>query len=166
MYGELIFLISFESSHKFFQRKACPILFYIHGGSFYYDSAVMFNDTEIIRKYASDELVFIIPAYRPGIFGFLDLGEPLEGAPYNVGIYDMILALRWAQKEASKFGGDATKITLMGNSGGGAAVEYLQACPALESNVFDKVIISSGLATLKPHASFKMTQLTSEVVGV
>lgn len=45
----------------------------------------MFNDTEIINKYASDEMIFIIPAYRMGIFGFMDLGKELEDAPYNVG---------------------------------------------------------------------------------
>jgi carboxylesterase type B len=46
----------------------------------------MFNDTEIIRRYGSDQLVFVIPAYRLGLFGFLDLGHELKDAPYNVGI--------------------------------------------------------------------------------
>jgi carboxylesterase type B len=34
----------------------------------------MFNDTQILEKYASKEIIFVIPAYRLGIFGFLDLG--------------------------------------------------------------------------------------------
>lgn len=47
----------------------------------------MFNDTQIISKYASDKMVFVIPAYRLGIFGFMDLGRELDDAPYNVGMY-------------------------------------------------------------------------------
>jgi carboxylesterase type B len=35
----------------------------------------MFNETEIIQKYASDEIVFVIAAYRIGVFGLLDLGN-------------------------------------------------------------------------------------------
>lgn len=47
----------------------------------------MFNDTEIIKKYASDKMVFVIPAFRLGVFGFLDLGIELDDAPYNVGFH-------------------------------------------------------------------------------
>ncbi|KAI6173894.1 Carboxylic ester hydrolase [Aphelenchoides besseyi] len=107
------------------QSRLCPILFYIHGGDFYYDSAVMFNDTEIINKYASDEIVFVIPAYRMGIFGFLDLGKELDDTVYNIGFHDIILALRWVQKECLNFGGDVNRITIVGNSGGAMAVQYL-----------------------------------------
>lgn len=58
----------------------------IHPGSFTYDSAVMYNVPAIIKKYASKEMVVVIPAYRLGIFGLLDLGRPLETAPYNVAV--------------------------------------------------------------------------------
>lgn len=44
-------------------------------GGYYYDSAVMFNATFIVEKYASDGVVFVVPAYRLGLFGFLDLGD-------------------------------------------------------------------------------------------
>ena len=35
----------------------------------------MFNDTQIIQKYSSDGIIFVIPAYRLGVFGLLDLGN-------------------------------------------------------------------------------------------
>jgi carboxylesterase type B len=52
----------------------CPVLFYIHGGGFTRDSSASFNETQIVRKYASDGVVFVMPAFRLGVFGFLDLG--------------------------------------------------------------------------------------------
>ncbi|KAI6191321.1 Carboxylic ester hydrolase [Aphelenchoides bicaudatus] len=146
-------------------RKACPMLFYLHGGSFYYDSAIMFNDTEIINKYASDKMIFVIPAYRVGLFGFLDVGHELEDAPYNVGIHDMLFALRWLQREGSKFGGNVKKISTMGNSGGATAIQLLVACPALEANIFDSVIISSGMIKFSPHANLVVTNMAAEVLN-
>ena len=64
----------------------CPVLFYIHGGAFTFDSAVMFNDSQIIHKYASDDIVYVIPAYRLGIFGLLDLGGD-DVVPRNLALH-------------------------------------------------------------------------------
>lgn len=67
----------------------CPVLFYIHGGAFIYDSATMFNDSQIAHKYASDGVVFVIPAYRLGVFGFLDLGND-DIVKRNLGIHGIM----------------------------------------------------------------------------
>ncbi|CAD5231297.1 unnamed protein product [Bursaphelenchus okinawaensis] len=67
-------------------NKKCPVVYYIHGGGFFYDSAIMFNETEIMLKFGSQKLVFVVSAFRLGIFGALDLGEELEEAPYNVNL--------------------------------------------------------------------------------
>lgn len=126
----------------------------------------MFNDTEIIQRYASDKMIFIIPAYRMGLFGFLDLGHELENSPYNVGMQDLILALRWVQKEGHRVGGNIKKITAMGNSGGASALEYLIVTPVLERNTFDKVIISSGIPYIIPHANLEVTRMVVERLKV
>ncbi|KAI6205784.1 hypothetical protein M3Y94_00831800 [Aphelenchoides besseyi] len=146
------------------QSRLCPILFYIHGGDFYYDSAVMFNDTEIINKYASDEIIFVIPAYRMGIFGFLDLGKELDSTAYNIGFYDILLALRWVQQEGLNFGGDVNRITIVGNSGGAMAVQYLLVSPAVESGAFQQAVMLSGVAGLRPHANRKLTEIVTSAV--
>jgi para-nitrobenzyl esterase len=81
--------------------KPCPIVFFvrlflskisanafqIHGGAFQGDSAIMFNETQLLNKYASDRFIFVLPSYRLGIFGLLDLGEEIDGSPYNVAVY-------------------------------------------------------------------------------
>jgi carboxylesterase type B len=61
----------------------------VHGGGFAYDSATMFNDSQIVHKYASDGVVFLIPAYRLGVFGFLDLGED-RPVKRNLGMHGAI----------------------------------------------------------------------------
>ncbi|KAI3415638.1 hypothetical protein GPALN_005235 [Globodera pallida] len=128
---------------KCMREKPCPVLFYVHGGGFVYDSATMFNDSQIVRKYASDGVVFLIPAYRLGIFGFLDLGDD-RTVKRNLGMHDIIFALEWAQKEVHAFGGDPERVTVMGNSAGGSAVAYLCTSPALTESHFQQAIISSA----------------------
>lgn len=50
----------------------------------------MFNETQIVEKYASDGLIFLIPAYRLGVFGFLDLGDD-DVVPRNLGLHGRLL---------------------------------------------------------------------------
>ena len=43
----------------------------------------------------------------------------------NAGILDAAFALKWVQKHIVKFGGDATKVTISGESAGAGAVMLL-----------------------------------------
>lgn len=50
----------------------------------------MFNETQIVQKYASKGLIFVIPAYHLGLWGFMDLGTNDVYVPRNNGLYGML----------------------------------------------------------------------------
>uniref|UniRef100_A0A1I7RJC0 Carboxylic ester hydrolase n=1 Tax=Bursaphelenchus xylophilus TaxID=6326 RepID=A0A1I7RJC0_BURXY len=148
------------------RNNPCPVVFYLHGGGFHFDSATMFNDTEIMSKFASERLVFVVPAFRLGLFAVLDLGEELQDAPYNVGLNDIIFALRWVQTEISKFGGDPKKVTVFGNSGGASVVSELLVSPAVSTDLFSRAWVASGLPILEPHLNLNTSDVIATQAGV
>lgn len=59
--------------------------------------------------------------------GFLSFqNDDISG---NMGLLDMVLALEWVQKHIASFCGDPNKVTIFGQSSGGAAVSLLMASP-------------------------------------
>lgn len=69
--------------------------------------------------------IFVAVNYRLGAFGWLS-GPTLQaaGGVSNAGLYDQRLAIEWVAKNIHLFGGDAEKITLLGESAGGAFVFF------------------------------------------
>jgi cholinesterase len=59
-------------------------------------------------------------SYRLNIFGFP--GSP--NTTNNLGLLDQRLAVEWVRDNIAGFGGDPTRITLFGQSAGGASVDY------------------------------------------
>jgi para-nitrobenzyl esterase len=60
----------------------------------------------------------------------------------------MIMSLKWVQKEILAFGGDLGRVTLMGNSAGASAIQFLSVSPAVPRNYYSNIIISSGSPTI------------------
>lgn len=57
--------------------------------------------------------------------------------PGNAALKDMVLALKWVQKNIANFHGDPGNVTIFGESAGGASVGYLMLSPlAKGSNLF------------------------------
>lgn len=63
------------------------------------------------------------------ISGFLSLEDPTLNVPGNNGLKDMVMALKWVQKNISAFGGDPNNVTIFGESAGGAATHLLVLSP-------------------------------------
>nr|XP_037284956.1 acetylcholinesterase-like [Rhipicephalus microplus] len=68
------------------------------------------------------DAVVVVPAYRVGAFGFLNMLVP--DAPGNVGLLDQALAIRWVHRYIHHFGGDSQRITLLGQDAGATSVGY------------------------------------------
>ncbi|TKA50094.1 hypothetical protein B0A49_12120, partial [Cryomyces minteri] len=103
------------TSHQ--RRK--PVLFWIHGGRF---SIPGTHNPFYQGQYLADEedVVVVTINQRVNIFGYS--GAP--GEPQNVGLLDQRLAVEWVRDNIIGFGGDPKRITIFGQSAGGASVDY------------------------------------------
>ena len=66
--------------------------------------------------------------------GFMCL--PTDSAPGNMGLFDQILGLEWVRDNIGYFGGDPNRVTIFGQSAGGASVSHLMLSPAAEVGKF------------------------------
>ncbi len=125
-------------------NEKLPVMVWIYGGAFRVGqtSAPAYDGAHLAHR----GVVLVSIAYRLGAFGFLaepDLSREPGGGSGNYGILDMIQGLKWVKANIGKFGGDATNVTIFGESAGGFAVSMLAACPAAHG-LFQRAISESG----------------------
>lgn len=94
-----------------------PVLFFIHGGVFQEGQCDdQLYCTDLITWIKKGEVIVVRPTYRVGIFGFLNLEDgDING---NMGLKDQRAALTWIYNNIEAFGGDKSRITVMGQSAG------------------------------------------------
>lgn len=82
---------------------------------------------------------------------------------------DVLLALKWVKKYIKYFGGNPNRITVAGQSSGGAMVSSMLVSPLVPSNLFQQMIIHSGTIfaswswSLDPVANAKDIALRANV---
>ncbi|XP_066145309.1 esterase E4-like [Euwallacea fornicatus] len=121
-----------------------PVLFYIHGGSFNRGSGQTKRAAGNIRpQYFMDtgKIVMVSINYRLGPFGFFATGDSV--IPGNAGLKDQLLALKWVQNNIEAFGGDPSRVTIFGESAGGASVGY-HIISSASKGLFHAAILASG----------------------
>ncbi|MGH6990027.1 MAG: carboxylesterase/lipase family protein, partial [Stellaceae bacterium] len=129
------------------EKGDLPVMVWLHGGAFISGSgaAPWYDGSKLARK---GNVVVVTLNHRLGALGHLYLGE-LAGAEFaqsgNVGMLDIVAALRWVRDNIAAFGGDPGNVTIFGESGGGAKACVLMAMPAAEG-LFHKAIVESGPA--------------------
>jgi len=121
-----------------------PVMVWIHGGGFNGGDASS-PDFDGAR-FAQDGVVLVSIAYRLGAFGFLAHPELRQESGRSSGTYaleDQIAALQWVKRNIQRFGGDAERVTIFGESAGGMAVSLLAGSPAARG-LFQRAISESG----------------------
>ncbi|KAJ7169328.1 alpha/beta-hydrolase [Mycena crocata] len=105
------------------KNSKLPILVWLHGGGYAVGSGSEWNGTSLVRRSVATNkpFIFISVSYRLGIFGFLGSAQVPPSA-LNAGLLDQRAALRWIQENAKAFGGDASRVTIAGESIGGGSV--------------------------------------------
>jgi para-nitrobenzyl esterase len=124
-------------------QSKLPVLFWIHGGAYTNGSGSLswYNGSSL----ATRDCVVVTINYRLGVFGFL--GQS------NLGIQDMVSALRWVQRNIASFGGDTNNVTIFGESAGGSALVALMACDSA-AGLFHKVwAMSPSIGQLRDQNS-------------
>jgi para-nitrobenzyl esterase len=118
-----------------------PVLVWIHGGAYEWGSGSggWFDGT---RFAAEHDVVVVTLNYRLGVLGFAWLEDYEEGAG-NLGIRDQIAALAWVRDNIARFGGDPTRVGIVGESAGGGSVLSLLASP-LAVGLFSRAVVESG----------------------
>ncbi|MGC5166127.1 carboxylesterase/lipase family protein [Luteimicrobium sp. DT211] len=127
-----------------------PVLVWVHGGAFVAGSG-MLPDFNGARLAVEGDVVVVTLNYRLGTLGFLDLssfGAGDERFDANVGLWDVIEALRWLRENAASFGGDPGRVTLAGESAGASVVTTLVAAPAARGLFHRAVALSPAPAAV------------------
>ncbi|TBU30164.1 carotenoid ester lipase [Dichomitus squalens] len=100
-----------------------PIVAYIFfsgfdfSGSSNVDGRIMVNRSIEI----GEPVIWVSMNYRLGSYGFLPGRQIREAGSGNMGLRDQREALRWIQKYIPAFGGDPSRVTLLGLSSGAAS---------------------------------------------
>ena len=122
-----------------------PVMVWLHGGGFATGSGAspVYDGANLARK---GDVVVVTLNHRLNVFGHLFLARA-GGTEYaesgNLGILDIVAALRWIRVNIAEFGGDPGNVTIFGQSGGGAKVSVLMALTQTRG-LFHRAIVQSG----------------------
>jgi para-nitrobenzyl esterase len=138
-----------------------PVAVHIHGGGYTYGSGSLPGYSG--RNFARDGVVHVGINYRLGIDGFLFLGEGHD----NLGLRDQTAALAWVQRNIAAFGGDPSRVTIFGQSGGGVSVMFQLALPA-SRGLFAGAIAQSGcsMASVDAEEAMRITRQVARALHV
>ncbi|KAK3291614.1 Alpha/Beta hydrolase protein [Chaetomium fimeti] len=134
------------------KRKA--VMVYIHGGSFVSGSSAVpaYNGQFFADQ---EDIVLVTINYRLTFFGF-------PGNPHghqNPGLLDQRMAVEWVRDNIASFGGDPKRITLFGESAGGASVDHYSFAWPHDPIVAGLISMSGTASGIAPRSAALATEL-------
>jgi len=143
-----------------------PVMFYIHGGGFTFGSAYELASQDGAQMARHHDVVSVTVNHRLNVLGFLDVSV-LGGSAYadsvNVGMTDLVAALRWVRENIASFGGDPSSVMIYGQSGGGSKVTTLLGMPSGEGLIHRASAQSGGGGN--PPGSEESREYAKEVIA-
>nr|BAE94685.1 juvenile hormone esterase [Psacothea hilaris] len=136
------------------RKSLLPVMVFIHWGGFF----TGFSSSDYLGpEYIMDKNVVLVTFnYRLGILGFFSTND--DAAPGNYGLKDQVAALKWVQSNIEYFGGDNEKVTIFGQSAGGASVNLHMFSPE-SKDLFHQGISQSGTSLALWAKPLSETQL-------
>ena len=144
--------------------KDAPVLFFIHGGS-------LTSGQPSFSEYRGEDLakkgiVVVNFGYRVNVFGYMAneelKAESQNGTTGNYGLLDQLAALKWVNENIKAFGGDASKITIAGESAGASSVNALCVSPLAKGLFRYAIAESSGITPKVPYHTFRTMEKALE----
>ena len=129
-------------------KEKLPVMFWIHGGGNTSGLKDLYDFSKMVSKH---NVIVVRINYRLGPFGWFThpaIQSLQEGddKTSNFGTLDIIMALKWVNKNISNFGGDPQNVTIFGESAGGHNVLSLLSSKKAKG-LFHKAISMSGYTT-------------------
>ncbi|WPV36481.1 Pyrethroid hydrolase Ces2a [Fulvia fulva] len=139
---DCLYLNIFTSTNATKSSKL-PVMFEIYGGNLQGggSSLPIYNGASLA---AEEDVVVVTIGYRVGPFGFVP-SEEVDSTLRNPGFLDQRLALEWVHHNVEHFGGDSSRVTILGQSAGGYSVKQLWANPPNPLRFHAAIMESEGL---------------------
>lgn len=139
-----------------------PVLVWIPGGAYQTGSAAL--DTYDGALLAAEQDVVVVGLnYRLGALGYLF--DP--AIPSNLGLRDLMAALRWIRSEVTSFGGDPDRVVLMGESAGAGSICHLLAIEETAELIAGAIVQSAAPgSTLSPEVAAQVTAAFLAAAGL
>lgn len=132
-----------------FENRKLPVAVWIYGGGYAqglnrdprYNLTFMVDNSVKLGK----PIIAASINYRLNGFGFLDSTALRAAGLTNLGLRDQRLALHWVQENIAAFGGNASEVTIWGQSAGAGSVgAQLVAYGGRDDGLFRAAITESG----------------------
>lgn len=116
-----------------------PVMIWLHGCGWICGAG---HSEFYSPKFLLDHDVILVTVnYRLGPLGFLSMEDTV--LPGNNGMKDQVQSIRWVHENIAAFGGDPNRVTIFGESAGGASVHY-HMMSSLTRGLFQRAISQSG----------------------
>jgi para-nitrobenzyl esterase len=129
------------------------VMVYFHGGGYTYGTvnSALYDGNRLAHR---GDVVVVTVNGRLNAFGFLNLAELGKGFEDSgmAGMLDLALSLRWIHDNIAEFGGDASRVMIFGQSGGGGKCSTLISMPAAKGLVHRAICMSGQLIAGAPPA--------------
>ena len=132
------------------QDTGKAVLVWIYGGGFQTGESIYY-DPSVLSTFG--DVIIVTLNYRIGYYGFMTTGDNV--IPSNIGLWDQQSAIKWVHNNINSFGGDESRITILGESAGSASVIYQTLYPG-NRGLFRRAIAQSG-TNVSPWSYFDLS---------